>query len=182
MVILGAIAVLAAPAPLRSQEHVHRPGMTHDAAAARESGQSAFAAISEIVALLQADSATDWSKVNIEALRQHLIDMDDVTIRSVVRMEPVPGGARFTVSGTGRTVAAIHRMASAHASTVEMPWRAVFEERSDGAVLTVTSSDRGGEAKIRGLGFIGLLTVGAHHQSHHVAIARGVAPTGHSHK
>src|SRR5665213_2414926 len=41
-------------------------------------GQSAFAAIQEIVAILEADPKTDWSRVNIEALRQHLIDMDNV--------------------------------------------------------------------------------------------------------
>ncbi|MFX5914869.1 hypothetical protein ABTE45_18800, partial [Acinetobacter baumannii] len=50
-------------------------------------GQSAFAAILEIVALLEADPATDWSKVNIEALRQHLIDMDNVTLRADVKSE-----------------------------------------------------------------------------------------------
>ena len=46
------------------------------------SGQAAFATISEVVRLLKADSATDWSKVDIEALRRHLIDMDAVTMRS----------------------------------------------------------------------------------------------------
>jgi hypothetical protein len=32
-------------------------------------GQAAFAAIQEIVAILEADPRTDWSKVNIDALR-----------------------------------------------------------------------------------------------------------------
>jgi hypothetical protein len=73
-------------------------------------------------------------------------------------------------------------MASAHAGTIEAPLTAVFEERPNGAALTVTSSERGGEAKIRGLGFIGLLTVGAHHAAHHVTIARGQMPPGHTHK
>src|SRR5512138_3204260 len=47
-------------------------------------GQAAFGAISEIVRLLEADSTTDWSRVNIEALRQHLIDMDDVIMHAAV--------------------------------------------------------------------------------------------------
>jgi hypothetical protein len=42
-------------------------------------GQDAFGAIQEIVQILQSDPKTDWSKVNISALRQHLIDMNEVT-------------------------------------------------------------------------------------------------------
>src|SRR5579884_926245 len=37
-------------------------------------GQGAFGAIQEIVRSLDADPNTDWSKVDLEALRQHLID------------------------------------------------------------------------------------------------------------
>ena len=40
-------------------------------------GQDAFGAIQEIVQILDADPKTDWSKVDLEALRQHLIDMDE---------------------------------------------------------------------------------------------------------
>ena len=45
-------------------------------------GQEAFGTIQEIVRILEADPATDWSKVNIGALREHLIDMDEVTMRA----------------------------------------------------------------------------------------------------
>src|SRR6516165_7172350 len=38
-------------------------------------GQDAFGAIQEVVQILEADPTTDWSKVNIDALRQHLVDM-----------------------------------------------------------------------------------------------------------
>src|SRR5437763_2768602 len=94
--LLSAIAVLAiASVPeLSAQAGVDcskvRAGSTHPAAmdhlahaqAIRDCdgplptspGQAAFGAISEIVRLLKADPNTDWSKVNIEALRQHLID------------------------------------------------------------------------------------------------------------
>jgi len=41
-------------------------------------GQDAFGAIREIVRILDADPKTDWSKVDLEALRQHLIDMNEV--------------------------------------------------------------------------------------------------------
>ncbi|MCP6769380.1 hypothetical protein NL529_31490, partial [Klebsiella pneumoniae] len=50
-----------------------------DAVAPTHPGQEAFGTIQEIVRILEADPATDWSKVNIGALREHLIDMDEVT-------------------------------------------------------------------------------------------------------
>jgi hypothetical protein len=39
-------------------------------------GQDAFGAIAEVVQLLDADPQTDWSRVDLERLRQHLIDMN----------------------------------------------------------------------------------------------------------
>ncbi len=46
-------------------------------------GQDAFGAIQEIVQALQSDPKTEWSKVNIEALRQHLIDITiEVTLHA----------------------------------------------------------------------------------------------------
>ena len=53
----------------------------------------------------------------------------------------------------------------------------------NGARLTVRAgnpTDRKIIAKIRGLGFIGLLTVGEHHAAHHLALARGDG-SAHSH-
>jgi hypothetical protein len=32
--------------------------------------------------MLEADPATDWAKANIGALREHLIDMDEITMRA----------------------------------------------------------------------------------------------------
>ena len=48
-------------------------------------GQDAFGAIQEIVHILDADPKTDWSKVDLEALRQHLIDMNEVTLHAEPR-------------------------------------------------------------------------------------------------
>ena len=63
------------------------------------SGQDAFGAIQEIVARLEADPATDWSKVNLEALRQHLIDMNEVTLRADAAATPVAGGLSVAITG-----------------------------------------------------------------------------------
>ena len=165
--------------------HAHSPAMMHLAAPAAgmagqpsESGQSAFAAIQEIVAFLEASPATDWSKVDIEALRQHLIDMNSVTIDAVVTAQPIEGDARFRVSGAGRVRDAIRRMTTAHAVTMSGigGWTFMAEEQPDGATLTVTVSDPADVAKVRALGFVGVLTRGMHHQAHHLIIASGLDP------
>lgn len=70
-------------------------------------GQDAFGAIAEVVRVLEADPKTDWSKVDLEALRQHLIDMNDVTLNAVAVAKPVDSGVEITATGTGRTIGAI---------------------------------------------------------------------------
>jgi hypothetical protein len=45
-------------------------------------GQDVFGAVQEVVGILDADPKTDWSKVDLEALRQHLIDMNEVTLKA----------------------------------------------------------------------------------------------------
>ncbi len=149
-------------------------------------GQDAFGAIQEIVRILEADPTTDWSKVDLERLRQHLIDMDDVTLHSDVRSQPSPAGLTMDVTGTGRTVGAIRRMVVPHTAELNaMPaWTATTEEIPNGLRLTVVAKapdDARTVARIRGLGFIGLLVQGAHHQPHHLAMAKGEVISGHSH-
>ncbi len=140
-------------------------------------GQDAFGAIQEVVRMLEADPKTDWSKVNLEALRQHLIDMNDVTLKADVVAKPVDGGVEIAVTGEGRTVAAIQRMVPAHAGEVERThlngWSAKTEPLPQGVRLTVTATDAKEVAHVRALGFIGILASGAHHQLHHLAMAKG---------
>lgn len=136
-----------------------------------------MAAIQEIVRLLEADPNTDWSKVNLEALRQHLIDMNEVTLKAEVVAKPVNDGIVVTVTGAGRTAQAIQRMVPAHAHEIEQShlngWSAKTESLPDGVVLTVTSSDAQQVQRIRGLGFIGVMVSGSHHQPHHLGMAKG---------
>ena len=188
-IVIFSLAAAALSAPkLAAQEHVHTPGMTHPAAAPlpTQGGHAAFAAISEIVAMLQADDNTDWSKVNIERLRLHLVDMDLITLRSRVVATPVAGGAQFIVRGTGETIAAIKRMTGAHVAMVMNSGgpRVVRTELLDGVRLLVTaadSADAAAVAKLRGLGFIGLMADGDHHAAHHMALARGEKMAEHGH-
>lgn len=149
-------------------------------------GQDAFGAIAEIVRILDADPATDWSKVDLERLRQHLIHMNEVVLRSAVKQTPVPGGLAMEITGTGRTEQAIRAMLVPHALELDRlaEWSAKAESVPGGVRLTVVAErpdDAKLVARIRGLGFAGLMTHGAHHQPHHLAMAKGELLTGHTH-
>jgi hypothetical protein len=140
-------------------------------------GQEAFGTIQEIMNILNNDPNTDWSQVDIEALRQHLIDMNEVTMNARLTTQEVPGGIHVDVAGdTERTVAAIWRMVTTHNSmTLEtMPeWDTAVVKRADGIALTVTSESEGETEKIRGFGFIGIMATGANHPAHHLMMAKG---------
>ncbi len=177
-------SILVLPTTLAAQDHDHSR-MVADGVPQR-AGQATFAAIAEIVAILLADPTTDWSKVDIESLRQHLLDMDDVTMRSQVRQEDVAGGAIFTVTGAGRVTDAIRRMARAHSAMVaaDPSQQAKVEDVANGVRLTIVARDLRDSAltsRIRGLGFYGILATGAHHGTHHLSLARGTPPASHSH-
>jgi hypothetical protein len=137
-------------------------------------GQDAFGTIQEIVRLLEADGKTDWSKVNIAALREHLIDMNEVTLKAVANERKLDNGLEIAVTGEGRTLEAIKRMVPAHARELSNAgWSAIAEEFPSGVKLVVTSADPQQALKIKGLGFIGIMVRGSHHQFHHLAMAKG---------
>lgn len=166
---LATLALIAA-LPANAQ-HAHSG---HEQALPSEAGQSAFAALAEIVGLLQADPKTDWREVDIPALREHLVDMELVTTEAKVETLPTDTGAMFHISGEGRTIAAIQAMALVHPPFVEAEtgWTIEASATEDGAIWQVS----GDAEKIRALGVHGILTIGAHHQAHHLAIASGQPP------
>jgi hypothetical protein len=140
-------------------------------------GQDAFGAIQEVVQLLQADRTTDWSKVNISALRQHLIDMNEVTLRAAAAERMLDNGIEIAVTGEGRTLDAIKRMVPAHVSELrEIGWIAKSEDLANGVKLTVTASEAQPLAKLKALGFMGIMVQGGHHQPHHLMMAKGEFP------
>ncbi|MGH7411216.1 MAG: hypothetical protein ACREJ6_09220 [Candidatus Methylomirabilis sp.] len=185
-----------APMPPGQMPHGHlQPGtmphdmhhMHHPAGGGQSMpGQDAFGAMAEVVRLLEADPATDWSKVDMERLRQHLIDMSEVVLRATVKATQVPGGLAMVVTGTGRTAASIRDMLIPHSAELDrMPaWSAKAEPIRYGVRLSVVARDQSDAktvAKIRGLGFAGLLVQGGHHGPHHLAMARGEMPGAHKH-
>ena len=196
---MRAFAVLAltglafAPA-LAAQEHRHSAqGHDHAAHAAgqtpaapaqlTEAGNGAFAAIQEVVRLLESRPDTDWSKVDLEALRKHLVDMENMTLKAeVLSREAIPGGARITVRGVDPEAhASIGRALQAHARMIEVErgWTMIVETGDDAHRFTVTSPRAEDAPKIRGLGYIGILALGDHHTPHHLMMATGVEPHAH---
>ena len=112
--------------------------------------------------------------------------MNEVVLHAQVKQSPVLGGVVMDITGAGRTEQAIRAMVVPHAVEVDrMPSYAARTELIPGGVrLTVTAKapdDPRAVARLRGLGFIGLLTEGAHHGPHHLAMAKGEALPGHGH-
>lgn len=165
----------------RMQERMHKGmhgGMmgqqAEEAGTPELPGQDAFGAIQEIVEILQADSATDWTKVNIAALREHLIDMNEVTLHAAADQHALDNGVEIFVTGEGRTLAAIKRMVPAHvAELARSGWTARTEDVPNGVKLVVTSTDPAEVTKLKALGFMGIMVQGEHHQMHHLAMAKG---------
>jgi hypothetical protein len=164
-----------------SGEHPMHPGhmqemmRQHQGMTPTMPGQDAFGALQEIVRILEADPKTDWSKVDLEALRQHLIDMNEVTLKADATTKLIDGGLEITVTGSGRTLVAIQRMIPTYAQTVNglNGWTTNAATLPNGELLTVTAIDPKEVQHIRGLGFIGLLASGSHHQPHHLGMAKG---------
>jgi hypothetical protein len=140
-----------------------------------EPGQSAFAAIAEIVSILESDPNTDWSKVNLNALREHFIDMNALTLGANVAMSENEESIVFEAVGTGVTIRALQNMVPAHANELNKManWQAMGEATEKGAVLTITPNKSTELTRIKALGFFGLMATGAHHQPHHLGMARG---------
>jgi hypothetical protein len=142
----------------------------------KEVGQGAFAAIHEIVGMLEGNPKTDWSKVNIDALRQHLIDMDNVTLHARITYEPIANGEHIHVSGDGGVRDSIQRMVTMHVAMAgDTPdWHMQAMNAPDGVHLNVTAKTAIGLQKMKALGLIGMMAEGVHHERHHMMLATGV--------
>lgn len=179
LLAIGTGAVFAASALVFAQDRSHIDHAHHiqggEAAIPTMPGQDAFGAVQEIVRILEADPKTDWSKIDLAALREHLVDMSEVTLEATAVETKIDKGVQIDVTGSDRTLAAIRRMLPAHARELSglRDWQGKTDMLPNGVRLTVTSSTPSEVAHIRGLGFIGLMASGSHHQPHHLAMARG---------
>jgi len=153
-------------------QHAHTSGTPS------EMGQSQFAAIAEIVTVLRDDPDTDWAQVDIKALRDHLVDMDNVTTRASVERTVNGMGVTFMVTGDDVVAASIRRMVLAHSPMLQgtSDWTVIADETEGGASMLVQVGSDEELNQVLGLGFFGLMTIGAHHQQHHLMIATGRSP------
>lgn len=138
-----------------------------------EPGQGAFAAVSEVVAMLLDDPATDWSKVDIAGLRRHLLDMDNLITHAVVEEIEIEHGLEMRIAIEGEGGAAALRMVPAHAPVLasETGWTSTTSRTGD--TITWRVSDPDSATAITALGFFGLMAVGDHHRDHHLGLAQG---------
>lgn len=140
-----------------------------------EPGQGAFAALSEVIRVLEADPDTDWGQVDLGGLRAHLVDMDRLVSDTIVEETALPNGLSAMATGDADTMAALRRMVPAHAAQLAQDdrWAVAAIEAENGVELRVTSGDPAVVARIRGLGFFGLMASQDHHREHHLMMARG---------
>lgn len=140
-----------------------------------EPGQGAFAALSEVVRALEADPDTNWSRVDLAGLRAHLVDMDRLVSDTNVEETELPDGLSAIATGDIDTIATLRRMVPAHAAQLAQDdrWTVEAIDVENGVELRVTGSDPAVVARIRGLGFFGLMASQDHHREHHMLMARG---------
>ena len=189
------IAVMAIVMPMASAD-MHHANMNHAEMMGRsttptqvvltESGTDPFATLQEVIAALESNTNTSWEKVNIEALRLHLVEMQDMTINVDVKQRHIDNGFQAVVlPTTSRAVKSLTRVLSGHPAQMkaETGWDMQVQINNSVFTLTVTTDNAKDVAKIRGLGYIGVMAYGNHHQPHYWAMASGDNPhAGHSMK
>lgn len=161
----------------QTDHHKHEKALAFAAGIATQPGQGAFAAIAEIVEILNNDPETDWSRVQIDALRQHLVDMNMLTLNTDIETVMLPDAIVFRATGSGRTLDAIRRMIPAHAVELNKlaDWTATTTSMPRGITLTMSTARANELSRIKALGFFGVMATGAHHQKHHLSIANGMS-------
>ena len=187
--LIAALAVVGTIAPVQAQHHAHSPkkGTTQSEASRsamlQAPGQAVFGTVQEAIRRLEADSTTDWSQVDVDRLRQHLLDMHQVALNVAVEGKtPIQRGVRIRIRPRKEAArASLRRVLDAHPMMLkqETGWTMKVEEQGDTYVLRVTTDDPNETAKIRALGYMGLLAYGQHHQRHHWQLVRGKHPHQH---
>ncbi len=121
-------------------------------------GNEIFGTIQEVVQKLEADPKTDWSKVDLEALRQHLLDMKAFTEEvDVISKRPITNGVKIEVRPqTKRAVIALKHLFSMHPAMLKMEkgWDMEATQNGDQWTITCTTRESAEVEKIRALGYI----------------------------
>ncbi|HVS64821.1 MAG TPA: hypothetical protein VMT85_15100 [Thermoanaerobaculia bacterium] len=183
--VLAGAAVIAAPSSAQTRRccegdddfgfrrHFHdQPARP----ASELGGQDALGAIQEVVGLLLADPTTDWSGVSIARLRQHLVDLERLTLFAEVEETPIDTGLRVRVFGDQALLEAARRAVLRHAGRMDgfRGWNVAGEDAGDAVVLELTTDQSDEVSVVRALGFYGFLASGVHRPHELLAVARGV--------
>ena len=162
------------------QHSGHAQQGSQSAAPLTEAGNDAYGTLQEALQKLLADPKTDWSKVNMEALRQHLVDMNNFTANvDIARQTPVKNGVEvILVPHNKRVVESLKRMFAAHPQQLknETGWDMKIIDLSGSYKISITTKNLNEVKKIQGLGYIGIMAWGNHHQAHHWMMAKGGNP------
>ena len=182
---LGLSLMFATPA-VTAEEMNHGHGNTadmHHHQRLTEPGNDAFGTIQEVVRKLRENPHTDWSRVDLEALRQHLVDMDSFTKHvSEISKRNIKSGVELEVRADSEAASqSLARALSAHPRMIkdEFGWDITVSGKGPVYQMRVTSPRPQDVEQIRGLGYIGIMALGQHHQMHHWIIATGGNPHQH---
>lgn len=166
-----------------STEHHQQTTAPNQTAPLTEAGNDIFGTIQEVIVNLNASPNTDWTKVDMPALKMHLFDMRDMTINiEVVSQKALHNGSEILIRPTDeRARQAMERILSAHPAQLkkEAKWEMQVQKKGLQYLLTTTTDKPEEVSKIIGLGYIGLMAYGRHHQAHHFSLATGGNPHSH---
>jgi polyhydroxyalkanoate synthesis regulator phasin len=166
---------------MNHQQHM----MKTTGSALKEAGNDIFSTIQEVIDKLNNDPDTDWGKVDIEALRQHLLDMNDMAMNvEVVNQKPLKNGLEVTVlpitERAEKTLAKVFNVHPIHLKR-ETGWSMQVVRNNKQFIITTTTEDPKQVKKIIALSYIGLMAYGKHHQPHHWGISTSQNPHGKHH-
>lgn len=174
--ILVAVAMVSvASAQMKHTEGMHEAG----AGTLTEAGTDVFATLQEAIVQLEANPDTDWEKVNVEALRSHLLEMVDMSVNVAVVETPLANGFQARVKPiTERAEDSLRKVLSAHPQQLEAEtgWDMQVSDADGEFTITVTTANDQEIARIKALGYIGVMARGDHHKPHHWAILSGNNP------
>lgn len=159
-----------------SPESIHRHSSSDGHVLPTEGGQAAFAALIEIVAMLEQDKDTDWNKVDIDSLREHLLDMDKLILDTNANTSVIADDQiQFQITGSTTSVPSIHRMVPAHARYIAQTRDIQIETQlnENGATVNIFTNDALQSNTLEALGFYGFMALDSHHQLHHYQMAIG---------
>lgn len=156
--------------------------LTSSATPLKEAGNAIFGTIQEVIKNLESDPNTNWEKVDIEGLRQHLIDMENFTTGvDVVSQENIEKGAQIVIRAKSEEAhQSLTRALKAHPSMMESEtgWTMDVKQNKELFTLIIETNKPEEVVKLRAFGYIGIMAQGDHHQVHHWMMASGSNPHG----